>query len=535
LGWDRFGRALQNKWYKNSTVLDQVDYTYDYVGNRLTRNVAAPSNDTRDQKYTYDGLHRLKSFDGGTLTGSDITTLAKSQDWTLDQFGNWFGFNEDSDGNGTNNLVQTRYHNDVNEIAGNGGNAITASTGANWADPAYDAAGNATTLPAPLNLTSALTLKYDAWNRLVEVKNASNVVITANKYDGLNRRIVRDEPGGTGVTRYYYNEQWQVMVEATGTGTPTPTAIYAYHPHYVDAIAHRMRANDSHTYLHDANFNVTVVLEPDSDVAERYSYSPYGEVTVLDANFANPATSSSIGNEILYTGRERDPSTGLQLNRERFFTTSLGRWVNRDPYVYGGGLNLYEYVDSRPVFYLDPSGLAGGYDSPNPHTPMWIGGPVPSDITPFKNPNEGKTCGIDVLVYTGSYCVPDDIWYAAWEGAGQGAVASPINGCYVGRSFTIGSGGDKFEFGGFAGYDIANGGNWGVFGGYNGSVPGVDGSHHLGGGYGGSEFGGSGFYGGYINNMGPMHIGFDNHDNMMIGGNTPGGFFGGVSCDCPLW
>jgi RHS repeat-associated protein len=293
-----------------------------------------------------------------------MSLCALEQDWTLDQLGNWFGFNEDSDGNGTNNLVQTRYHNSVNEIDTNNNHAdgpgasITATTGTNWADPAYDAAGNATTLPAPLSPTSTLALKYDAWNRLVEVKNSSNVVITTNKYDSLNRRIVRDEPGASGVTRYYYNEDWQVMVEATGTGTPTPTAIYAYHPRYVDAIAHRMRANDSHTYLHDANFNVTAMIEPDSDVAERYSYTPYGEVTFLDENFANPASSSAIGNEILYTGRERDSSTGLQLNRNRFYHASLGRWANQDPIGYDGGTrNLYEYVSNAPVNATDPSGL----------------------------------------------------------------------------------------------------------------------------------------------------------------------------------
>lgn len=40
---------------KTSAVKNQVDYTYDYAGNRLTRNVAASANDTRDQLYSYDG------------------------------------------------------------------------------------------------------------------------------------------------------------------------------------------------------------------------------------------------------------------------------------------------------------------------------------------------------------------------------------------------------------------------------------------------------------------------------------------------
>ena len=63
-----------------------------------------------------------------------------------------------------------------------------------------------------------------------------------------------------------------------------------------------------------------------------------------------------IGNDRTYTGRELDPETGLQLNRFRFYHQQLGRWGHRDPIGYSDGLNLYEYVASRPIIQLDPSG-----------------------------------------------------------------------------------------------------------------------------------------------------------------------------------
>ncbi len=108
--------------------------------------------------------------------------------------------------------------------------------------------------------------------------------------------------------------------------------MYAYHPNYVDAVVNRMRPSDSHVYLHDANFNVTALLEPDSTVVERYSYTPYGEETYLDASFAALSTQkSAFDNEILYTGRWVDPVTGLQLNRNRWYHQQLGRSLNRDP------------------------------------------------------------------------------------------------------------------------------------------------------------------------------------------------------------
>jgi len=65
----------------------------------------------------------------------------------------------------------------------------------------------------------------------------------------------------------------------------------------------------------------------------------------------------NIGSELRFTGRRTDPETGLQLNRYRFYASHLGRWINRDPILYWGGPNLYEYVRGNPTIALDPTGL----------------------------------------------------------------------------------------------------------------------------------------------------------------------------------
>jgi RHS repeat-associated protein len=191
---------------------------------------------------------------------------------------------------------------------------------------------------------------YDAWNRLVKVEERAysggtpggwSDVLT-NDYDGLGRRIVKDVAGGTAEDRdYYYNDRWQLLTEAKNGSA---YAIYHWHPFYIDALAARMRAADTHFFLHDANFNVTAAVDDDGNaVADRYSYTAYGKITFLEADFDVAGSQvSAIGNTHLYTGRERDPETGLQLNRNRFYHPTLGRWVNRDPIGYeGGGYNLY--------------------------------------------------------------------------------------------------------------------------------------------------------------------------------------------------
>ena len=188
--WDRFGRTLQHKWKTSGeTVRDQVDYTYDYAGNRLTRDVASTT--TYDQTYTYDGLHRLQTV--------DETTAANDRYWELDQLGNWSKLRNGLTGAST--ILEERTHNDVNELT-----AFTTPT--TTVDPVHDAAGNLTTIPQPQDPSQKFDLVYDAWNRLVTVKNHNGTTVTTSEYDGLNRRIIRDESGGGGeLKHFYYNDQ----------------------------------------------------------------------------------------------------------------------------------------------------------------------------------------------------------------------------------------------------------------------------------------------------------------------------------------
>lgn len=90
------------------------------------------------------------------------------------------------------------------------------------------------------------------------------------------------------------------------------------------------------------------------------NYTPYGEVDVLDPNFGDDSNGvSDFDNEYLYTGRRLDPVTGLQLNRNRFYASHLGRWSSRDMLEYLDGTNLYQYVNGKPTLLLDPMGTKG--------------------------------------------------------------------------------------------------------------------------------------------------------------------------------
>jgi RHS repeat-associated protein len=58
-----------------------------------------------------------------------------------------------------------------------------------------------------------------------------------------------------------------------------------------------------------------------------------------------------------YTGRERDPDTGMLYYRARFYDPSIGRFTSEDPVNFDGGINWYAYVENNPISNTDPFGL----------------------------------------------------------------------------------------------------------------------------------------------------------------------------------
>jgi RHS repeat-associated protein len=76
--------------------------------------------------------------------------------------------------------------------------------------------------------------------------------------------------------------------------------------------------------------------------------------TVRDTH--NVWHSAANANTLQYTGRDND-GTGLQYNRARYYSPSLGRFISEDPIGFAGGdVNLYAYVGNSPTNYVDPNG-----------------------------------------------------------------------------------------------------------------------------------------------------------------------------------
>jgi RHS repeat-associated protein len=76
-------------------------------------------------------------------------------------------------------------------------------------------------------------------------------------------------------------------------------------------------------------------------------YTPYGETSF--GSFARK--------RYRFTCKERDEGSGLYYHGARYYAAWLGRWITADPLFLVDGVNLYIYVKSNPVQFIDSTGL----------------------------------------------------------------------------------------------------------------------------------------------------------------------------------
>ncbi len=240
---------------------------------------------------------------------------------------------------------------------------LTTSVGSTWATPAYDLAGNMTTIPQPAAPAASFAATYDAWHRLMGL-SASGSLVATYQYDGLKRRTVKDlYSAGTLVsTRHFFDSsEWQVLEERRGT-TTTPDRQFVWGVRYIDDIVLRDRdpngigSLSERLYgMQDPNWNLTLLCDPSGTVQERYVYDPYGNPTVLSPAFV--ARSGSLFDwEVRYAGYHWETESGLYQVRNRMLHPVM-YWLQRDPLGLSAGVNLYEYAGSRPLVMTDPQGL----------------------------------------------------------------------------------------------------------------------------------------------------------------------------------
>ncbi len=201
----------------------------------------------------------------------------------------------------------------------------------------FDANGN------PQSWNGA-ALTYDANNKLVSISTA----LTA----GFGRDGLRAWKQNSAGTRAYFLYDGLVPVcELDGSGNVTavntvgPTGVLARHTNWV--------GGGSVFYAFDPQGSVAVRLDTSGNVLSSHVNEAWGTQVSSGSGYTSDPYAGYGGQ----WGYYRDVETGLHLLGHRYYDVAQGRFINRDPIGYRGGINLYAYCDNNPVDGADPSGF----------------------------------------------------------------------------------------------------------------------------------------------------------------------------------
>jgi RHS repeat-associated protein len=143
---------------------------------------------------------------------------------------------------------------------------------------------------------------------------------------------------------------------------------------------------------HDANFNITAVVNTSGNVVERFVYDPYGRFDFKDASYGVRA-SSSYAWVYLHQGGRFDAAAALFHFRNRDYSPTMMRWASVDPIGFeAGDVNHYRYVGNRSTSFVDPDGLkqsnppVPGQPPPRPEPPPPKPPAIPDRRPPSKPP-----------------------------------------------------------------------------------------------------------------------------------------------------
>jgi RHS repeat-associated protein len=327
-------------------------WTYNDPRGRLTSYVASLSGST---------LYSLTIPNGGYAPNSNILAANDSVNgnWTYsyDPFNRLTGSNKNS-GAAVFSYVYDRFGNRWQQ---NGPNSFIATfTGNNPSNPqnnnridgySYDAAGN-------LLNDGVHSYAYDAENRITQVDSGATA---AYVYNALGQRVekitpttIYNECGTLGTVFYFYDLSGHTIVYTENGTNGCKDEVFVGERHLV-------------TYSPGAFFNHADWLG-----TERLRTTYNGAVceSITSLPFGDGQTTTGYcyhDSPVHFTGKERDPESGLDNFGARYNSSNIGRFMSPDwssapmgvPYAdfrNPQSLNLYSYAKNNPTTYVDRDG-----------------------------------------------------------------------------------------------------------------------------------------------------------------------------------
>ena len=296
----------------------------------------------------------------------------------------------------------------------------------------YDNNGN---LTSKTDGSGTTTFSYDEENRLKQGTLPVGLTVSY-AYDGLDRRILRSTSAGAN-ERYVYDGN-DVLIDLNADWSVGAT--------YLNGLGfdNHLRQTSSTSgvsyFLTDHLGSTAGLSDINGNTLEQQNYDSFGN--------GGGSGRTRYG----YTGRERDPDTGMLYYRARFYDPQLGRFISEDPIGFrGGDVNLFGYVKNRPLLFRDPSGLQRCDPIVGAIIGAGAGGIVGTIAGTVFGPAAGAAIGGLLGGGGGSFVGPEGTVIGGASGASTGAVVGMVAGPVVGGISGAG-------IGAYIGYRICSGG-----------------------------------------------------------------------------
>ncbi|QGG77584.1 RHS repeat domain-containing protein [Pseudomonas syringae] len=358
----------------DGTLLQQLNYSYDPVGNVLLVNDASQPDRYCDNqliepisRFAYDTLYQLIEASGrevrnGASHGPALPGLQSLPTIDPCQVSNYTqNYSYDAGGN----LLQMRHEGAHNftrnmHVAPDSNRSLPDDDGDMDFATSFDANGNL------LQLVRGQVMGWDARNQL-------QYITTVQREDGSNddERYVYDGQGQrcrkistaqassrTLINEVRYLPGLEIRTTADGeilhviTAQAGRSSVRVLH---WDAGKPSAVENDQVRYsLGDHLGSSTLELDQQGGLISQESYYPFGGTAWWAARSAVEAKYKTVR----YSGKERDAS-GLYYYGFRYYAPWLQRWISPDPAGDVDGLNAYNFVSNNPVMLIDKDGRVG--------------------------------------------------------------------------------------------------------------------------------------------------------------------------------
>jgi len=394
---DTFRRATHGA-ARPGTVLQQITYTYDPVGNivriqdgaqegpnALIGGITVPA--TLD--LSYDAHYRLRQATGRVhqaLLQNDFVpgapnTFMGTRHISLNNGAAVERFTETYDYDAAGNLLYSKHSGTSQQWTTN----MWISSTSNRSMPAVDLAGNPVVSPetrfdACGNLTSLDHLRLMEWNwfgglghavviqRPGSTDDAERYTYRADHLRGrkTTTRLVQGDLGIVEVTEIAYFddverkritrngalvlERWTVDVS---DGEQRIARIYRWTKDDLGFETGDVTQAHSHYQLSTQIGSCTIELDADANLISYEEYFPYGGTAFIAGDDLREVSLK----EYRYSAKENDTLTGLYYYGYRYYAPWAGRWLSPDPAGPDDDLNLYRFVLGDPVGNADPAGL----------------------------------------------------------------------------------------------------------------------------------------------------------------------------------